>query len=433
MLVEFRIENHRSIRDEQALTLEAGRLHPEDVRLRQVVGANKPLLTVAALYGPNASGKSNVLDGLNFMREAVLSSHRIWPPELSVPRDAFAWGPTNGKPSLFEVTLIINQIRYRYGFCVDDHRVLEEWLYAWPNQHKQCWFHREMDTFNFGEHFHGENKLIEAITRPNSLFLSAATQNKHLQAIGVYSWFRNLQPLNIPALQWAFPVSSSSSSSSHQPLRVRMEVKTEHLMRMLDLETNGQLTLFDDEISGSFKDRFCNFIKRADLGILDVKVVKNEDGGRGGNFYLKHQSHTDDAWLPLRRESKGTQTLFMNALPILSAIERGTAIFVDELESSLHPLLAKKIVTQFNDPVTNPNNAQLIFTTHDTNLLGAMIEEPALRRDQVWLTEKDDEGASILYPLTDYKPRKAENLERGYLEGRFGAIPFLGNFRVDGE
>ena len=97
------------------------------------------------------------------------------------------------------------------------------------------------------------------------------------------------------------------------------------------------------------------------------------------------------------------------------------------------PLLAQHIVRQFNDPVTNPRNAQLIFTTHDTNLLGTSVGEPALRRDQVWLTEKDNEGATVLYPLTDYKPRKAENLERGYLQGRYGAIPFLGDFHVSGE
>jgi hypothetical protein len=120
-------------------------------------------------------------------------------------------------------------------------------------------------------------------------------------------------------------------------------------------------------------------------------------------------------------------------LPTLQAIQDGGAIIVDELDASLHPALAQEIVRQFNDPATNPHNAQLIFTTHDTNLLGTNLGEPALRRDQVWLTEKDNDGGTVLYPLTDYKPRKAENLQRGYLQGRYGAIPFLGDFRLLGS
>jgi uncharacterized protein len=137
--------------------------------------------------------------------------------------------------------------------------------------------------------------------------------------------------------------------------------------------------------------------------------------------------------LPLEEESRGTQTLFRLALPILQAIDKGGVLLVDELEASLHPTLAQEIVRQFNGPATNPRNAQLLFTTQDTNLLGTTLGAPAVRRDQVWLTEKDAEGATVLYPLTDYKPRKAENLERGYLQGRYGAIPFLGDFSVAGK
>jgi AAA15 family ATPase/GTPase len=121
------------------------------------------------------------------------------------------------------------------------------------------------------------------------------------------------------------------------------------------------------------------------------------------------------------------------ALPILRVLQCGGLLLVDELERSLHPALARKIIDRFNDPAANPKIAQVIFTTHDTNLLGTVIGEPALRRDQVWLTEKDAEGATVLYPLTDYKPRKNENLERGYLQGRYGAIPFLNDFLVKAE
>jgi AAA15 family ATPase/GTPase len=206
-------------------------------------------------------------------------------------------------------------------------------------------------------------------------------------------------------------------------------------LRVADLiEGMHQPSLFDgNESLGSISDRFRAMLQNADIGIVDMRVIKSESSDEGARhprirIQLKHKSSVEDAWLPLEEESKGTQMLFRMALPILEAIQDGATLIVDELEGSLHPSLAQKIVQLFNNPQLNPRNAQLIFTTHDTNLLGTTLGEPALRRDQVWLTEKDTEGRTVLYPLTDYKPRSAENLERGYLQGRYGAIPFLGDF-----
>ena len=143
---------------------------------------------------------------------------------------------------------------------------------------------------------------------------------------------------------------------------------------------------------------------------------------------MQHQLGNDESWIGLDEESDGTKTLFKIAPNLFRVLETGGVLLVDELESSLHPNLGSKIVKMFNCPQTNQQNAQLIFTTHDTNLLGNTLGAPALRRDQVWFTEKDSSGATSLYPLTNFKPRNVENLERGYLQGRYGAIPFLGNF-----
>ena len=209
---------------------------------------------------------------------------------------------------------------------------------------------------------------------------------------------------------------------------------------MIHTEQGIARTLFpdDDTLEELLSEQFLTLLRSADLGIVDLKVEKNEPIEKARRltrirFHLKHQSDADDAWLPLDQESKGTRTLFRFAVPILEAIRDGGVLLCDELEASLHPSLAQQIVRRFNDPKTNPHHAQLIFTTHDTNLLGTTLGEPALRRDQVWLTEKDDQGSTVLYPLTDYKPRKAENLERGYIQGRYGAIPFLGDFTFAGE
>jgi predicted ATPase len=327
---------------------------------------------------------------------------------------------------MFEATVLDNGVRYQYGFAASGERFLEEWLYAWPHGKKQVWFERTDSTFKFGENLRGENKLIEEVTRPNALFLSAAVQHRHEQLHSIYKWFRRLQAVNVSVRR-----------------RVYVRPPTEYVLaRLLDDESadSRQLTLFESEIADEsiLLNRFRSLLQTADVGIVDLAVKRNDDVEdtrrlRRPQFVLRHRSTFDDAWLPLEEESHGTQTLFRLALPVLEAIETGGVLLVDELEASLHPALAREIVRQFNDPQTNPRGAQLICTTHDTNLLGTTLGEPLLRRDQVWLTEKDREGATVLYPLTDFKPRKAENLERGYLQGRYGAIPFLGEFSVAAE
>ncbi len=417
MLVEFRVENHRSLRDEQVLTLEAGRAGDEsDPRPRRVWGYTEQLLTVAGLYGANASGKSNVLAALSFMREAVVMSHRLWSPdeepdEPPVPRCPFAWGPKRQEPSLFEAVFVLNGVRYQYGFQASDDQFTEEWLFAWPGSRKQVWFERDNQRFKFGGHLKGENRMIELVTRSNALFLSVAAQHNHPQLVDLFTWFRSLETVSLQPIRFPYLrayVASGPSPSSPEP----------SLARLLENGDERQPLL----------DGFRDLLRQADIGIVDVRLEKIESEDRRRprrSFALKHQGEHEDAWLPLREESNGTQTLFYLALPLLRALQRGSVLLVDELERSLHPAMARHIIDRFHDPAANPNNAQLIFTTHDTNLLGTTLGEPALRRDQVWLTEKDAEGATVLYPLTDYKPRKAENVERGYLQGRYGAVPFL--------
>lgn len=425
MLIEFRVENHRSLRDEQVLTMEAGRVgDAADPRPRRVKGHSESLLPVAVLYGANASGKSNVLAALEFMRDAVVMSHNAWSPDEGVIRDPFAWGAKRGEPSLYEVMMLIDDVRYQYGFRTSDEAFLEEWLFAWPNGKKQIWFERDNNTFKYGDNLKGENKLIEEMTRTNSLFVSAAAQNNHKMLAPIPSWFRTLR-------------SIASPNARFNPRRTWPPDDQELARLFNDRDQEArQPTFFPDENSAEAQlEQFRGFLKNADTGIVDLRVIHQESSSlpaplRWRRFELKHQSQSDDAWLPIEQESQGTQTLFRIAPSLFKAIRGGTILLIDELEASLHPSLAQQVVRQFNDPATNPRNAQLICTTHDTNLLGTALGEPALRRDQVWLTEKDTEGATVLYPLTDYKPRMAENIERGYLQGRYGAIPFLGDFSV---
>ena len=427
MLVEFRVGNHRSLRDEQVLTMEAGKgFDPKDPRPRKVKGWRKPLLPVVALYGANASGKSNVLAALRYMQDMVAYSHYHLGPEQGVPQDSFAWGPDKQKPSLYEATFIVNGTRYEYGFEVANGVFSEEWLFAWPKGKKQTWLERDGMKFGYGDHFKGENKTIERVTRPNALFLSVAAQHGHPSLSVINLWLRSLYIPRVgpSVLGQMFDVHPLSELALFISRRMSQHEQTGPMAELVKTE----MELFQ---------RFRSLIQSSDVGIIDIELrTDHGDTAREGQrkLMVQHQNQNQggNAWLPIEQESQGTQTLFRIGIPIVRALVNGGVLVADELEASLHPMLAQQIIAQFNHPSTNPKNAQLIFTTHDTNLLGPVDGEPTLRRDQVWFTEKDQDGATVLYPLTDYKPRKAENLERGYLQGRYGAIPFLGQFHLNG-
>jgi AAA15 family ATPase/GTPase len=443
MLVEFRVENHRSIRDEQALTMEAGPVSPEKPRSRKVVGHSREiLLPVAALYGANASGKSNVLSALGFMRDAVIDSHRSWPPEGGTPREAFAWGSNRRSPSMFEATFFVDGVRHQYGFLLDQTRVQEEWLFSWPKGRRQTWLERDADKLSFGAHLRGENRVIEQVTRPNALFLSTAAQHKHEQLLPIYGWFRQIQTVRVEGYKEryadAMPAAVAAAMFAAAAAAAAASADSQGgmgMIRVSDLiEPHGERGGAADAVSSLDKDgaeKLRNLMKAADIGLSDFRIDKDRSGTGASKkdprqVLMRHDIGGSEAWLPLEQESGGTKALFRLGPAVIEALARGSLLVIDELEASLHTSVAAQLVSLFNDQRTNPRNAQLIFTTHDTNLLGTTLRDPPLRRDQIWLTEKDPAGATTLYPLTDFKPRSAENLERGYLQGRYGAIPFLG-------
>lgn len=434
MLVEFRVVNHRSLRDEQVFTFERADASTEGGRKTASANgaAGDHLLTAAGVYGANASGKSNLLSALAFMRDAVMSSHRRWAPDEGIPRDPFALGPARFAPSVFEAVLFIDGVRYQYGFAADDVRFVEEWLYAWPKGSQQTWFERDGDAFSFGEKLRGEKHIVKEITRPNSLFLSAAAQAGLRQLLPLWAWFRGLRTVN----------THGSSRATRAALSAYRDERS--FVRWFEREeaSGAQRSLPLDERSSppAPTDLFRELLRAADVGVVDVRlepfgdVDATERPTRDARVLLQHASaELRECWLPLEEESHGTQTLFRIGPTLIDALARGGVVVIDELEASLHPLLAVRIIELFNSPTVNRHHAQLLFTTHDTTLLGRSLGGPALQRDQIWLAEKDAEGASCLYPLTDFVSRGDENVERGYLQGRYGAIPFLGDLLRSGE
>lgn len=412
MLLRFFVKNFRSIRDRQELTLVASSLRDLEQSKMHIEAIGVDALRVAAMYGANASGKTSVIRALHYMASAVINSQRTWPPSGPIPVEPFLLDSVSAAtPSTFEVDLVIDGTRYNYGFSLDSLRVIEEWLLAFPRGRKQVWFRRRAeqdDGFRFGKYLLGENRSIQSLTRPNSLFLSAAAQNGHQQLLPIFEWFSKRLSVVSPTYRDAFRLSA-----------VRMcdtDDGRERLLRFLESADLGIVGIDakEREIPEKLQTAFRVFLK----SITDAEPPT--DANTIPDIHLRHQS-SDGAAIALEfeNESDGTKALFALAAPVSSALSTGGVLCIDELDSSLHPVLALQVVQAFVDPASNTSGAQLIFSTHDTNLLDADL----LRRDQIWFTEKDRSGATHLYPLSDFRPRRGENLQRGYLQGRYGAIP----------
>jgi uncharacterized protein len=415
MLLRYSVSNFTSVLNSQELSLVASSLTDEAGSLIQPEGVPFQLLRVAAIFGPNASGKSNMLFGLRFMRDAVKYSQTKWEPESKIQRRAFALADSNEKPSEFSVDFLLEGIRYEYGFSVNDTRVLHEYLFAYPGNRRQRWFERKLgaEQISFGKHLPGENRAIANLTRPNSLFLSAAAQNNHERLLPIYNWFSN---------QLVFRTGVGNGSFQETISRCLKDVELRNsVLRFL---AAADLGIVDMEVkeekpdpkSMVFGEKLKNLLKEM---VPDITLDSLDDTQ---TISFKHRGHEGQAVsLPLGSESDGTLAYLGMLGPVVEILATGGVLCVDELDASLHPLLVGEIVRLFNRIETNPRGAQLIFNAHDTELLNG----PLLRRDEIWFTEKDRAGATRLYPLSDFKPRKAENLQRGYLQGRYGATPII--------
>jgi uncharacterized protein len=413
VLIRFRVANFRSIKEEQEISMVASPISEHPNATVHVERYDLDLLRTAAIYGPNASGKSTVIDALRFMHTAVMESQTKWNPAGGVPRVAFALDPAKlEEPSAFSIDFLVDHVRYEYGFVVDSSRVLEEWLFAYPKKKRQVWFTRDAsqaEEFTFSRLLGGENRIISSFTRSNSLFISAAAQSNHPMLGSIYNFMRRLFTLDLsirPAMELAVMQFCTDPLSKDAILA---------FLRSADLGVT-EMDVEEEDVA--------DFAKRYNQTVDDPEFLSAFGSRRAAaGVQLRHQSGGDRSIsLPFDQESEGTRTMFSLAGFAIPVLKAGGILVVDELDRSLHPHLAKGVIKLFNSPTTNPNNAQLIFNTHDTNLLDTEI----LRRDQIWFTEKDDEGATKLYPLTDFRTRKHENLERGYLQGRYGAIPVIG-------
>jgi uncharacterized protein len=412
MLLEFRLRNYRSFRDEATLSLIAS---PDKALLEENTAATDiPALPravrSAAVYGPNAGGKTTLLRALLLMRGVVVESAALKPDQTYNVQNFMLDETSRDAPTLFEVTVLLDGVRHQYGFEFTSERIIKEWLLVYHTARPQRWFNRVYDpakghdSYEFSAHLAGQKRVWQEATRPNSLFLSMAVQLNSESLQPLFQWFSTSLNVFLDGghIPHEFSTGMIEAEKSREAIRAMLTAADFGIADIAAKKQKG--------IQQSFQVNLTTGESESVRVERDVLVPK-----------FQHEARGVTAEFDYHDESQGTQKLYALAGPILDIIDKGYLLVIDELESSLHPLLVRQIVTTFNDPAINTKGAQLIFSTHDSSLLDARL----LRRDQIWFAEKDESQSSTLTPLSDFSARKDEAFEKGYLSGRYGGVPVL--------
>ncbi|MGW4110199.1 AAA family ATPase [Actinosynnema sp. NPDC004786] len=435
MLLRFRVANHRSIKDAQELSLVAVPRRGEEPATDET--STPRAVKVAAIYGPNASGKSSVINAIEYFVNAIRHSYRRWDPEQPIPRQPFLLSAKSvQEPSFFELDFVFREIRFTYGFELDDNAIIGEWLYSYPFGKRRVLYERDIeftdsDGFRFGRSLRGENSTIAKLTRDNALFLSVAASSSHPLLGPIYRYLTT-------------SIVYADSTTSHESRRLawlKSLLKNDEpfardiadMMRLADLGLTNVRVVSDEpadqEIPASIR-RVASRNREVQDALFEAEFRRSlrerrfVDSDRIELFHASEDSKQGIP-IPLARESAGTRAWLSFAGRIIFALRNGEALIVDEIDASLHPRLSATLIQIFKDEEYNQRDAQLIFTSHDVSFLGSLVDDDLLSRDEVWFTEKDRTGATTLYSLEDFKIRPVENVERGYLQGRYGALPII--------
>ncbi|WP_395052610.1 ATP/GTP-binding protein [Flavobacterium sp.] len=401
MLLEFTVGNFLSFKDKKTFSLEAGSI--TELKDNVVKEGKYKVLRTAVIYGANSSGKSNFIKALDFMVSTVKNSSKLNSTDKLNAKPFLLSTETENEPSFFEILYSKSGVRYRYGFELNNDKILSEWLFILKENSKKedLYFIRNKDGILVSEIFSEAKTFIEN-TRENGLFLSLLDQ------LNIHFAKEILKNFTYTYLKSGIDHQDSIIMTSIIHKDEYYDDKVDKFIENLNL--GFKKFLLDDDETKSFRNRLKTVHYKFDN---NGKIVENIQ------FKL------------IENESSGTNKLFDISGYIVLAIQFGLILIIDELDSKLHPILTQEIIKYFNNPETNPNKAQLIFTTHDTNLLGANL----FRRDQIWFTEKDEFEATDLYSLLEFKDgdgktvRKDRSFEKDYINGRYGAIPYISNLQ----
>lgn len=425
MLVEFTVKNYRSVKEEQIFSMVKAK--GEELELTNSFMPEAPgsvsLLRSAAIYGPNAAGKSNIIRAMMEMESIVRNSASSSQEGDDISVTPFIFDEeSSSAPTEFEMVFISEGVRYQFGFSATKSNIIEEWLIAYPKGRAQRWYSRDFDEdkntseYKFSDFLTGQKAVWQNATRANALFLSTAVQLNSEQLKPVFNWFKEtLRPANIGGWGPTFTASLCEKDTTKEKV---LEFLKAADFNIHDIRIDKEK--FDPD---SLPDDFPEFVREKiikemkDRELIDIKTVHKSENG-------------DLIHLDFDEESDGTKKFFSFAGPWIDTLNKGYVLVIDELHDNLHPKMVRYLVDLFHSNKTNPNNAQLIFTTHETSILS----QDVFRRDQIWFCEKDKQQATNLYPLTDFSPRKGrENIELGYLSGRYGALPFLKKYHFEAE
>jgi len=421
MLVKFSLQNFKTFRNRVELSMIATNYDKtrEQENIYSCEAFNLRLLRSAVIYGANASGKSKIMEALQFMRQFVLGSSRESQKGDIIPVIPFLLSDTSQLlPSEFEIIFIYNNEMFRYGFEVTQKEVVAEWLYHRPKTKEVEVFYREKQTFNLHRDFTIGKKLVDDnMVRDNALLLSVAAQFNDSLSGKVFDWMFGFRVL--PALDpVGYKIYSVESIANPEMKKKMLDMLVKADISITDIELH-ELEIDDTSLASLNDPALITFIKSKRSKVKSLKKVFAVHD----IFNDQHEVVGKAAFDFENEESSGTNQFFALSGPIIDVIEKGWVLAIDELDSKLHPLLVQKIVELFNSKEVNRNNAQLIFNTHDTNLLSASL----FRRDQIWFVKKDRYGAAQLYSMADFKSavRNSEQYEKNYILGKYGAIPVV--------
>ena len=421
MLIEFSVGNYRSFKDRVTFSMVAANLVSKDKSLDVDntfdIDKELKLLKTAAIYGANASGKSNFARALNFMKWFMVNSSKETQSTDRISVEPFRLSTeTEGTPSHFELAFLMDGRKYRYGFEVTQNQVISEWLFYVPNVRETYLFERQIDSIKFSKVYNANG--VQQRTRDNALFLSVCAQFNVDLAERILDWITD--KLNI---------ISGLHDQAYLSYTVRCFMNNKNkadivqLIKKLDLGISEiqvqQEDFAKDSLPDETPDELRKLILKAGLSKPTIGISHRKfdaDGNHKSSEEFDLESH----------ESEGTIKVFALAGPLITALKEGEILIIDEFDARLHPLISLAIVKLFNSKETNPNNAKLIFMTHDTNLLNNKI----FRRDQIWFAEKNRYSATDLYSLAEYKIRNDASFESDYIKGRYGAIPYVGNRNI---
>lgn len=405
MLIEFSVTNFLSFKDRNTFTMIAS--SDNTLKDNYVEIGKDNILKITAIYGANASGKSNLFKILGIVSSLIKNSN-FYAPAVSLPIVPFKLdNDTLDEPSEFEIKFLVDKTRYLYGFKADKKNIYEEYLFYYPNGRPVKIFSRKnIDEYSFNS---SDEKILNDIKTKNTsnkFFIATATTWNYGKTKPAYDFLTS----KLGVIMSYDQMDNYSYKMYYNDKERKLENFALKFLKKADFNVDGY-NIIEEKITEEKLRNMPNFIKN--FISVDTPMYK---------VNTKHIIDGNEFEFNIKEESLGTQVIFSFIPIIKDVLDNGKVLIIDEFDKSLHPFIVKYIVEFFNDKELNVNNAQLIFNTQDTNLLDLEL----LRRDQIWFAEKNNKnGSSTIYPLDDFAVRKTENIEKGYLLGRYGAIPFL--------